>query len=434
MTKRSSRAGERALAVLVVNAGSSSLKYQLFAYPGGPVNRPTVVTSGIVEGIGESQRAQWRYEFGTERANKPVDASNHGEALTLVREQLNAKNLHIDCCGHRVVHGGSDFSAPAVVDAAALERISELRTLAPLHNPHNALGIRVAREAFPDATQVAVFDTAFHATMPERAWRYPIERSLADSLGVRRYGFHGTSHGYVHRRAAGFLGREGGLTCITMHLGNGCSLAAIQAGEVVDTSMGMTPLAGVCMGTRSGDIDPSICAHLAAQRGMSAAEVDTLLNKRSGLLGICGHNDMRTIERMAAGDGAGKGVRDAERASAQLAIDIYVHRVRHYLGAYWLQLGKLDAVIFTAGVGENSALIRGLVMADLGHMGAQIDEGKNAACSKGAPGHDGDVADISAPGSRVPILVVNTNEELEIAEQARMLVDSSSAVSADDAP
>ncbi|MEU1619879.1 acetate kinase [Streptomyces sp. NPDC005722] len=375
--------------VLVLNSGSSSLKYQLLDMADG--SRPA---AGIVERIGE-----------------PGGVADHTEALKTVAAELAARGLGLDspelaAVGHRVVHGGTRFTAPTLVDDEVLAAVEELVPLAPLHNPANVTGIRVARELRPDLPQVAVFDTAFHATIPEHAYRYAVDRETADAHQVRRYGFHGTSHAYVSRATARLLGRDPAeVNVIVLHLGNGASASAVRGGECVETSMGLTPLEGLVMGTRSGDLDPAVVFHLARVAGMGVPEVDELLNKRSGLLGLCGDNDMREIaRRMAEGDEA-----------AQLAFDVYVHRLRKYVGAYTAVLGRVDAIAFTAGVGENSAAVRAAAMGGLEALGVELDPVRNAVRGSAA-------RVVSAGGSRVAVAVVPTDEELEIAQQTYSLV------------
>jgi acetate kinase len=375
--------------VLVLNSGSSSVKYQLIDMADG--SRPA---AGLVEHIGE-----------------PGGVAGHGEALRRVAEELAERNLGLDspelaAVGHRVVHGGTRFTEPTLITDEVVEEIEKLVPLAPLHNPANITGIRVARELRPDLPQVAVFDTAFHATMPEAAYRYAIDRQTADAHQVRRYGFHGTSHSYVSRATAALLGRSPAeVNVIVLHLGNGASAAAVRGGVCVDTSMGLTPLEGLVMGTRSGDLDPAVLLHLQRSAGMSPDEVDALLNKRSGLLGLCGDNDMREIgRRMAEGD-----------EDARLAFDVYVHRLRKYVGAYTAVLGRVDAIAFTAGVGENSAAVRGAALRDLAQLGIEMDAVRNAVRGSAA-------RLISAESSRVAVAVVPTDEELEIAQEAYSLV------------
>jgi acetate kinase len=378
--------------VLVLNAGSSSLKYQLLDMDGR-----SVVASGLVERIGEGE------------------VPDHGAALEQVLADLHRRGALTDApvaVGHRVVHGGDRFSGPTVVDDAVLAEIRELVPLAPLHNPANIAGIEVARSRYPDVPQVAVFDTAFHATMPPAAWRYALPRALADGLRIRRYGFHGTSHGYVTRRAAAHLGRAPAeLALVTLHLGNGCSAAAIAGGRCVDTSMGLTPLGGLVMGTRSGDLDPGVVAHLHREGGLDLDAIDALLNKASGMKGLAGSNDLREVHAKADAGGA-------DAADAAEALDVFCYRIRCTVGAYAAALGRLDAVVFTAGVGENDPDVRARVCAGLTAFGVRVDEARNIARSQEA-------RTISADDSAVAVLVIPTNEELEIAEQALAVVRGS---------
>ncbi|GAA2343194.1 acetate kinase [Streptomyces cuspidosporus] len=374
--------------VLVLNSGSSSVKYQLLDMADG-----SRLASGIVERIGEG----------------PV--ADHSAALKQVAEELAGQGLGLDspalaAVGHRVVHGGTRFTEPTLITDEVVEEIEKLVPLAPLHNPANITGIKVARDLRPDLPQVAVFDTAFHATMPESAARYAVHRETADRYGVRRYGFHGTSHAYVSRATAALLGRDlAEVNTIVLHLGNGASASAVRGGVCVDTSMGLTPLEGLVMGTRSGDLDPAAIFHLARVGGMSVDEIDTLLNKRSGLLGLCGDNDMREIgRRMGEGD-----------PEAQLAFDVYIHRLRKYVGAYAAVLGRVDAIAFTAGVGENSAAVREAALRGLSVFGIEVDAVRNAL-------RGSSTRLISTETSRVAVAVVPTDEELEIASQAYDLV------------
>ncbi len=383
--------------VLVLNSGSSSLKYQLIDMA-GPVPGARRPARGVVERIGEPGSG----------------VADHAAALRTVGEELAAAGHGLDspgllAVGHRAVHGGTRFTGPTLVDDGVLAEMEKLVPLAPLHNPANIAGIRVARELRPDLPQVAVFDTAFHATLPEHAWRYALDPAVADAHAIRRYGFHGTSHAYVSRAAAELLGRDpagpGGFNVIVLHLGNGASASAVAGGRCVETSMGMTPLEGLVMGTRSGDLDPAVVFHLAREAGMATDAIDTLLNKRSGLVGLCGDNDMREIgRRIAEGD---------ERA--RLAFDVYVHRIRKYVGAYTAVLGRVDALAFTAGVGENSAAVRAAALRGLEGLGVELDPVRNALRGSGP-------RVVSAPGSAVAVAVVPTDEELEIATQTRDLV------------
>ncbi|MBC3984286.1 acetate kinase [Streptomyces sp. AC536] len=376
--------------VLVLNSGSSSVKYQLLDMTDG-----SRLAAGIVERVGEGE------------------VPDHTAALDRVSGELSAQGLGLDspalaAVGHRVVHGGTRFTEPTLITDDVLAEVEKLVPLAPLHNPANVTGIKVARTLRPDLPQVAVFDTAFHATMPEYAARYAIDVDTADRYGVRRYGFHGTSHAYVSRAVADLLGEDvADLNTIVLHLGNGASASAVAGGVCVETSMGLTPLEGLVMGTRSGDLDPAAIFHLARVGGMSVDEIDALLNKHSGLIGLCGDNDMREIgRRMGEGD-----------ADAQLAFDIYVHRLRKYVGAYTAVLGRVDALAFTAGVGENSAAVREATLRGLGGLGIEVDTVRNAL--RGSGGRL-----ISTERSAVAVAVVPTDEELEIATQTYRLVSA----------
>ncbi len=356
----------------VVNSGSSSIKWELLEIESGERIR-----GGIVERIGEG-------------------GLDHAAAMRRTLEELDG--AHPAVIGHRVVHGGSRFSAATVITDEVELAIEELSALAPLHNPANVLGIRAARAAFPGVPNVAVFDTAFHQTIPPAAHTYAIDSAVAAEHGVRRYGFHGMSYQYVSRRAAEVLGRDlGDLRMIVFHLGNGASACAIAGGHSVDTSMGMTPLEGLVMGSRAGDIDAGALFHLG-RAGLSLTDLDTLLNRRSGLLGLSGHGDMRDVlaERETTED-------------ARLAFAVYIHRIRHYLGSYLAVLGGADAVVFTAGVGENAAPVREAVLEGMQWAGIHLDAERNATRGTTV---------ISPDDSPVAVLVVPTNEELEIARQA----------------
>ncbi|MFE9676510.1 acetate kinase [Streptomyces sp. NPDC006259] len=394
--------------VLVLNSGSSSVKYQLLDMRDG--SRPA---QGLVERIGERTSRLRHTPLATGESREwtgPIP--DHQAALKSVAEELAKDGLGLDspelaAIGHRVVHGGKHFTEPTLIDATVLAEIERLIPVAPLHNPANLTGIRTARALRPDLPQVAVFDTAFHTTMPESAARYAIDVRTADEHRVRRYGFHGTSHAYVSRATAKLLGKAPEeVNVIVLHLGNGASASAVRGGKCVDTSMGLTPLEGLVMGTRSGDADPAVIFHLARVGGMSIDEIDTLLNKKSGLIGLCGDNDMREIgRRIGEGD---------ERA--KLAFDIYIHRLKKYIGAYYAVLGRVDAVAFTAGVGENSAPVREAAVAGLDSLGLAVDDELNAVRSD-------EPRLISPAGARVRVAVVPTDEELEIATQTYALVE-----------
>lgn len=367
--------------VLVINCGSSSLKYRLY-------DDAAVRDKGTIERIGEP-------------GGGPPD---HDAALSEVLNRIDLRGLA--AVGHRVVHGGMHFAAPTLIDDAVVSAIRDLIPLAPLHNPANVAGIEVARRLLPDVAQVAVFDTAFHRTMPEAAATYAIDRETADRFGIRRYGFHGTSHAYVSRRTAALLGRSSEDTnTIILHLGNGASACAVDGGRSIATSMGLSPLEGLVMGTRSGDLDPTVIFHLRREGGQTVDEIDDLLNHRSGLLGLAGANDMREVMRR----------RDAGDAAAALAFDVYCRRIKQYVGGYAALLGRVDAITFTAGVGENAPPVRAAALAGLERFGIAVDETRNAEAA-------GELL-ISPPDAPVAVCVVPTDEELEIATQARSVVD-----------
>ncbi|MFD7903513.1 acetate kinase [Kitasatospora sp. NPDC059722] len=392
--------------VLVLNAGSSSVKYQLIDMLDG-----ARLASGLVERIGEPSGRLVHTPRSGERRESLQTFPDHSAALKAVAEELAADGVGLDspelaAIGHRVVHGGKRFTEPTVLTDEVLREIRRLIPVAPLHNPANITGIEVARALRPDLPQVAVFDTAFHASMPEPAARYAIDKAVADEHRVRRYGFHGTSHQYVSRATARLLGKDPAeVNVIVLHLGNGASASAVAGGRCVDTSMGLTPLEGLVMGTRSGDIDAGVVFHLHRVGGLSIDEIDDLLNRRSGLRGLCGDNDMREIMRRA----------DEGDADARLAFDSYVHRLRKYIGAYYAVLGRVDAIAFTAGVGENAAPVRAAATAGLEELGIAVDPELNSVRS-------GEPRIISPEYARVAVAVVPTDEELEIARQAFALV------------
>ncbi|HQR80818.1 MAG TPA: acetate kinase [Actinomycetota bacterium] len=391
--------------VLVLNSGSSSIKYELIDTAG-----PTTRAAGLIQRIGEPMATVSHVADGRQHhIERPL--ADHRAGLAAMAEAFDA-TIPIDpaalvAVGHRVVHGGDRFAAPAIIDEDVLAAIRDCIPLAPLHNPANLLGIEVAMADYRHCPHVAVFDTAFHQSMPEPAYRYAINRSVADAHRIRRYGFHGTSHAYVSRRAVEHLGLPvADSRIITLHLGNGASACAVRGGRSVDTSMGLTPLAGLVMGTRTGDVDPGILLHLL-RAGLDVDELDTLLNKRSGMLGLSGHNDLRQVHAAArSGD-----------TSAQSALAVYAHAIRHYLGAYLVGLGGADAVVFTAGVGENDADVRAAVCEGLTELGLSMDLRLNASAVGPA-----DVVDVAAADSGIRILVVPTNEELEIATQSAAAV------------
>ncbi|MFF0782530.1 acetate kinase [Streptomyces sp. NPDC003720] len=397
--------------VLVLNSGSSSVKYQLL-----DMRDSSRLAVGLVERIGEqTSRLEHTCVASGERREHNGPIADHDAALKAVAEELARDGVGLDspelaAIGHRVVHGGMFFTEPTVIDEAVLTEIERLIPVAPLHNPANLTGIRTATALRPDLPQVAVFDTAFHTTMPEAAARYAINPRIADRHRIRRYGFHGTSHAYVSRRTARLLGKDPSeVNVIVLHLGNGASASAVEKGRCVDTSMGLTPLEGLVMGTRSGDLDPAVIFHLARVGGMSMDEIDSLLNKRSGLFGLCGDNDMREIRRRI----------DEGDEEAALAFDIYIHRLKKYIGAYFAVLGRVDAVAFTAGVGENAAPVREAAVAGLEPLGLAVDGELNAV--RGA-----EPRLISPASARVAVAVVPTDEELEIATQTYELVGKKS--------
>ena len=388
--------------VLVLNAGSSSLKYSLVDAENG-----TAEASGSVERIGEDATTlTHRGPGGTHRD----DGCAAGSAQEALAAALGAFEQHgpdlgdprLVAVGHRVVHGGSRFTEPTLVDDAVLREIADLVPLAPLHNPANLEGLRVARDRFPDVPQVAVFDTAFHQTMPPAAYTYAVPLAWREEHQVRRYGFHGTSHAYVSRAAAAMLGRRPEETnLVVLHLGNGSSATAVRGGRSVDTSMGLTPLEGLVMGTRSGDVDPAVFAHLRRRTGWSVEEIDRVLTTGSGLKGLTGSNDFRDlVRRRAEGD-----------ADAVLAFDVYAHRVRKYIGAYYAVLGTVHAVVLTGGVGQHSADLRSAALSGLEGLGIRLDPARNDRITS-------EPAVVSAVGSPVAVLVVPTDEEGEIARQA----------------
>ncbi|MFF8277496.1 acetate kinase [Streptomyces lateritius] len=408
-TATGTAAGDTASRVLVLNSGSSSVKYQLL-----DMRDSSRLAAGLVERIGEQTSRLVHTPLGGgggDKRERTGPIADHAAALKAVAEELAADGLGLDspelaAIGHRVVHGGLRFSAPTVIDDAVLAEIERLVPVAPLHNPANLTGIRTAMDLRPDLPQIAVFDTAFHTTMPESAARYAIDVETADAHRIRRYGFHGTSHAYVSRETAKLLGKAPEeVNVIVLHLGNGASASAVKGGRCVDTSMGLTPLEGLVMGTRSGDIDPAVTFHLKRVAGMSTDEIDVLLNKRSGLVGLCGDNDMREIRRRI----------DEGDERALLAFDIYIHRLRKYIGAYYAVLGRVDAVAFTAGVGENAAPVREAAIAGLEELGLAVDADLNSVRSEKA-------RLISPEYARVAVAVVPTDEELEIATQSYALV------------
>jgi acetate kinase len=382
--------------VLVVNAGSSSLKYQVLDARSGRTE-----VSGIVERIGAAARQ--RHRHGDVPTEGDVVCADHAAAFRLAADAIRADGPDLTASplvavGHRVVHGGPRFSDPTLVDDEVLRVLRELVPLAPLHNPANIEGIERAREAFPDLPQVAVFDTGFHHGMPARAHTYAVPKEWRERYDVRRYGFHGTSHAYVSRRVAALLGRDPSeVNVVVLHLGNGASACAVRGGHSIDTSMGLSPLEGLVMGTRSGDVDPSLASYLARVAGLDAPAYDHALNHDSGLKGLSGHSDYREVEQLA----------DDGDEDALLAQEVMTYRLRKYVGAYAVALGRLDAVAFTGGIGERSPQVRAEVLGGLRILGVELDAEANARAA-------GEQL-VTTQGSRVAGYVVPTNEELEIA-------------------
>lgn len=396
--------------VLVLNCGSSSVKFKLF-----DMTDERERAGGVAEQIGESAGCLSvrliRNDGSEDKQKRDHKITDHADAISMIEQVLRESGMltdatDVNAIGHRVVHGGEKFQDSTRINEQVVQTIRELSHLAPLHNPANLVGIEATLRRYPDAPQVAVFDTAFHQTMPAHAYRYAIADALYREQGIRRYGFHGTSHRFVTHEAAAFLGKPLNQTnLIVLHLGNGASTAAICGGQSIDTSMGLTPLEGLVMGTRCGDLDPAIIIHLQSL-GYSQNQVDNLLNRESGLKGICGNNDMRDVLQ----------ARDEGSATAKLALEIYCYRIRKYIGAYAAVLGCVDAVVFTAGIGENAPPIREQVCSRLTSLGMDIDSARNTAKTSG-------IRVISSDKAPVPVLVVPTNEELEIARQTVRVID-----------
>lgn len=399
--------------ILVINAGSSSIKYELF-----DMENRKVLDRGVAEKIGEESSILTHEKSLSNgvRAEQVYEGviADHREGLNRIVDLLVdpehgviADKTEISAVGHRVVHGGERFHEPTIIDEDVIAAIKENIPMAPLHNPPNLVGIDVAISVFPDSPQVAVFDTAFHQTIPKQSYLYAIPYELYETHGVRKYGFHGTSHAYVAEKAADYLGKpldESNL--ITIHLGNGASMAALKNGRCIDTTMGMTPLSGLVMGTRSGDVDPALPFFLADHLGMTLKDIDRLLNRESGLKGICGTNDMReVIEKKESGD---------ERA--KIALEIYAYRIKKYIGAYLAALEHLDGLVFTAGIGENAPYVRELCCRGLHNLGIEIDLATNSDKGKG-------IREVSTSSSPVKILVVPTNEELKIAQETKRVIE-----------
>ncbi|QSB04066.1 acetate/propionate family kinase [Natronoglycomyces albus] len=390
--------------VLVINCGSSSLKYQLL----NADHTTEALASGLIERIGQAQ-STLTHRHGSHKRRIEQAIPDHAAALdamqaAFVETATPLSETNLVAVAHRVVHGGEKFVAPVLVTDEVEKTIASLIPLAPLHNPANLQGIRTARNIFDNLPQVAVFDTAFHSTMPEHARTYAVPRQWREQYGVRRYGFHGTSHSYVSREAARILGRDvADCNVIVAHLGNGASISAVQGGRCIDTSMGMTPLEGLIMGTRCGDIDPALIFYLHRQTGASFEELDQTLNQKSGMAALAGESDMRAVEAAA----------DHGDADSQMALEAYAYRIRKYIGAYTAALGRVDAVVFTAGIGENSPGVRARVLDGLSGLGIEIDQEAN---------HTPGTTVISTAVSSTKVLVIATNEESEIAQQAVALV------------
>lgn len=390
------------MSVLVINSGSSSIKYQL-------VNPETgeAIASGLVERIGEDEgHIEHSYRGTTTELHDPIP--DHGVGLSTVLDLCekvgpSLTDGSISAVGHRIVQGGKYFDGPAIITDEVQALIERLCPLAPLHNPAHLAGIVVARKLLPQVPHVAVFDTAFFQALPDEAATYALDRDVAEKYQIRRYGAHGTSHQYVSGEVTEMLG--GGLKQIVLHLGNGASASAVVDGKAVETTMGLTPLEGLVMGGRTGDIDPAVVFHLSRVAGMSIDEIDNLFNRQSGMKGLTGENDMRQVWKLA---------KEGDR-NAKEALDVYVHRLLKYIGAYTAIMGGLDAITFTAGAGENDSLLRAAVAARLSNFGVALDEERNAVRSK-------EPRVISTPESAVKVLVVPTNEELAIAQQAMTLV------------
>lgn len=389
--------------ILLINAGSSSIKYQVI-----DTDDEQVLATGLIERIGE-QLGRIKHTVGEETFVDEEPYPNHTVALAALVAMFAANGPDlgaVKAVGHRTVHGGDKLTQTTVIDDAVLDTLVELSPLAPLHNPPGIAGIRGARKALPAVPHVAVFDTAFFATLPPAAYTYAIPTGLAVDHAIRRYGFHGTSHNYVSHKVAETLGVEyDALRQIVCHLGNGASISAVDHGVAVDTSMGLTPLEGLVMGTRSGDVDPGLVFFLHREAGMSVDAIDTLLNKKSGMMGLTGASDFRDIQaKIDAGD-----------EHAKIGLDVYIHRLLHYIGAYMAVLGGVDAITFTAGVGENNPQIRAAVCERLAGLGVTLDAARNAERSK-------EPRVISTDDSAVKVLVVPTNEELQMAREVASVI------------
>ncbi|MFA5709636.1 acetate kinase [Mycolicibacterium sp.] len=388
--------------ILVINSGSSSMKFSLVQPDSG-----VEIADGLVERIGERESIA-KVQFGDRTVDRECAVADHDAALRLTFELFdeaggNLETVGLVAVGHRLVHGGRDLYRPTVIDDAVVAKARELAPLAPLHNPPAVIGVEVARRMLPDLPHIAVFDTAFFHDLPAAAATYAMDRELAEQWRIRRYGFHGTSHQYVSEQAAEFLDRPlDQLNQIVLHLGNGASASAIAGGRPVDTSMGLTPMEGLVMGTRSGDVDPGIVFYLARTAKMAVEDIEAMLNRRSGVFGLGGDNDFRELHRLIEGGS------EPEAGHARLAYDVYIHRLRKYIGAYLAVLGDTHVITFTAGVGENDAKVRRDALTGLAPLGVEIDEHLNESPSRGA-------RVISADNSPTTVLVIPTDEELAIA-------------------
>ncbi|EMB5524478.1 acetate kinase [Campylobacter coli] len=394
--------------ILVLNSGSSSVKFKFF-------DDKVVKASGLVEKIGEEKsKVILKNALNDETFERELPIKNHEHGLQIVNELFKESGIledlnALDGCGHRIVHGGRNLSEHCLVDDYVLKEIDRVSIFAPLHNPAHLAGIKTMIKAAPSVANAAIFDTAFHRTMPDFAYMYALPYDFYDKHNIRRYGFHGTSHAFVSARAAQLLGKnKEDLNAISAHLGNGASVCAIEGGKSIDTSMGFTPLEGLVMGTRCGDLDPAILPFISHLKGLTIEEIDTLLNKKSGLYGICGSNDFRDIGvKIEQGDDR-----------ARLAFDMFCYRLLKYIGAYFTVLPRTDAIIFTGGIGENAALVRQKVCERLSHLGVELDielNNKKASCERM----------ISTANSKVKIFIVPTDEELEIARITEELINKS---------
>ncbi|EDO8929184.1 acetate/propionate family kinase [Campylobacter coli] len=394
--------------ILVLNSGSSSIKFKFF-------DDKVVKASGLVEKIGEEKsKVILKNALNDETFERELPIKNHEHGLQIVNELFKESGIledlnALDGCGHRIVHGGRNLSEHCLVDDYVLKEIDRVSIFAPLHNPAHLAGIKTMIKAAPSVANAAIFDTAFHRTMPDFAYMYALPYDFYDKHNIRRYGFHGTSHAFVSARAAQLLGKnKEDLNAISAHLGNGASVCAIEGGKSIDTSMGFTPLEGLVMGTRCGDLDPAILPFISHLKGLTIEEIDTLLNKKSGLYGICGSNDFRDIGvKIEQGDDR-----------ARLAFDMFCYRLLKYIGAYFTVLPRTDAIIFTGGIGENAALVRQKVCERLSHLGVELDielNNKKASCERM----------ISTANSKVKIFIIPTDEELEIARITEELINKS---------